>query len=186
MFDRQHFIEDCIRAVPDGQAAIREIVARAVSDPAAVMSGLGEPERAGIITLHNTADLTIIKFVWAPFMSIMPHDHQIYSVVGIYAGREDNVFWRRSSTGIEAASARSLGVGDVAALGQDTIHSVLNPIGKMTCAIHVYGGDFFHPVKPRHQWDHETLTEGPWSLETAKLLFREAEARFNAVPRTGS
>ncbi|MYN11757.1 hypothetical protein GSY71_01125 [Pusillimonas sp. TS35] len=183
MFDQQRFIQDCIHAVPEGQAAIREIVARAVSDPAAVMAGLGEPEHAGITALHNAPDLTIIKFVWAPCMSLMPHDHQMFSVVGIYAGREDNIFWRRSPAGIEAASARSLGAGDIAALGQDTIHSVVNPIGKMTCAIHVYGGDFFHPMRPRHQWDPETLTEGPWNFETAKTLFREAEARFNAVTR---
>lgn len=180
MFDQQRFIEDCVRAAPEGQAAIREIVAHAVSDPAAMLSGLGEPQHAGIVALHSSPDLTIIHFTWAPCMSLMPHDHQMYSVVGIYAGREDNVFWRRSPAGIEAVSARSLGVGDVASLGQDVIHSVLNPIGKMTCAIHVYGGDFFHPAKPRHEWDHETLTERPWTVETAKRLFREAEARFNS------
>lgn len=183
MFDQQRFIDDCIHAAPEGQNAIREIVAQAVSDPAGVMSGFGEPDHAGVTPLHIAPDLTIIKFVWAPCMSLMPHDHQMYSVVGIYAGREDNVFWRRSPAGIEAASARSLGVGDIASLGQDTIHSVLNPIGKMTCAIHVYGGDFFHPAKARHQWDHETLTEGPWSFEASKARFREAEARFNAVAR---
>lgn len=180
MFDRDAFIEDCRSAAPHGQDAIREIVARAVADPAAVASALGPPEHAGIFTLYSAPDLTIIHFIWAPCMSLLPHDHQMYAVAGIYAGREDNIFWRRTPTGIEAASARSLGVGDVTSLGQDTIHSVLNPIAKMTCAIHVYGGDFFHPAKPRHQWDHETLTEGPWSVETSKTLFREAEARFNS------
>ena len=45
-----------------------------------------------------------------------------------------NVFWRRTETTIEANGAKSLGTGDVANLGRDIIHSVLNPIGKMTCA----------------------------------------------------
>lgn len=184
MFNQERFVQDCKDALTEGQGAIRELVARAVSDPASVMAGLGEPEHAGITPLYRSRDLTIINFVWAPCMTLMPHNHQMFSIVGIYSGREDNVFWRRAEVSIEAASARSLGVGDVAALGSDTIHSVLNPIGKMTCAIHVYGGDFFNPVQPRSAWDHETLAERPWNVERVKLLFSEAEARFNAVKNT--
>ena len=181
MFDKERFVQDCRDVVTEGQGALRELVARAVSDPASVMAGLGEPEHAGITPLYRAHDLTIIKFVWAPCMTLMPHNHQMFSIVGIYSGREDNVFWRRAAASIEAANARSLGVGDVAALSRDTIHSVLNPIGKMTCALHVYGGDFFNPVQPRSEWDHETLAEHPWNVERVKPLFSEAEARFNAV-----
>lgn len=182
MFDKDRFIQDCIDAVSQGQGAIRELVAAAVSESARLMSQLGEPEHAGIVPLYRSPALTVINFVWAPCMSLMPHDHRMFSVVGIYSGREDNVFWRRKEDTIEAASARSLGVGEVAALGRDTIHSVLNPIGKMTCAIHVYGGDFFAPPQPRSEWDHETLIERAWNVERVKALFREAEMRFNALP----
>ena len=182
MFDRERFIQDCIDAVAHGQDAIRELVAGAVSESPRVMSQLGEPEHAGLVPLYRSPELTVINFVWAPCMNLMPHNHQMFSVVGIYSGREDNVFWRRKEGAIEAASARSLGVGEVAALGRDTIHSVLNPIGKMTCALHVYGGDFFAPLEPRSEWDHETLTERPWNVERVKALFREAETRFNAIP----
>jgi predicted metal-dependent enzyme (double-stranded beta helix superfamily) len=178
MFDKDRFIEDCIAAAAEGQGAVRELVARAVADPAAMLAGLGEPEHAGIRPLYSAPGLTIIHFVWAPCMSLMPHNHQMYSVVGIYAGREDNLFWRRTEHSIEVAGGRSLGVGDVAALGPDAIHSVLNPIAKMSCAIHVYGGDFFHPPRPRSQWDHETLAEEPWNVDQIKALFGEAERRF--------
>ena len=181
MFAKDRFIQDCINAVADGQAAVRELVVEAISDSARVMSELGEPEHAGITPIYRSHDLTIINFVWAPCMSLMPHNHQMFSVVGIYSGREDNVFWRRKETTIEAAGAKSLGVGDVATLGRDVIHSVLNPIGKMTCAIHVYGGDFFAPAEPRSEWDHETLIERPWNIGKVKSLFQEAETRFNAT-----
>jgi predicted metal-dependent enzyme (double-stranded beta helix superfamily) len=182
MFDQERFIEDCRNAVADGQAAVREVVAKAVSDPAALLSGLGEPLHAGITPLYKSPDLTIINFVWAPYMSLMPHNHQMFSVVGIYSGREDNLFWRRTAASIEATGARSLATGDVVTLGRDIIHSVLNPIGKMTCALHVYGGNFFDPAEPRSQWDHETLVEQPWNIERIRLLFADAEARFNAAP----
>jgi predicted metal-dependent enzyme (double-stranded beta helix superfamily) len=179
MFERDRFIQDCIDAIAEGQGAVREVVSKAVSDSAGVMSELGEPEHAGITPIYRSHDLTIINFAWAPCMSLMPHNHQMFSVIGIYSGREDNVFWRRTETSIEAAGAKSLGVGDVAILGRDIIHSVLNPIGKMTCALHVYGGDFFEPDAPRSEWDHETLIERPWDIDRVKSLFREAEARFS-------
>lgn len=184
MFDKNQFIQDCLVAVAEGQAAVREVVAEAVSNSSGIVSGLGEPKHAGIFPLHRSPELTVINFAWAPCMSLMPHNHQMFSVVGIYSGREDNVFWRRTGTSIEAAGAQSLGVGDVATLGRTIIHSVLNPIGKMTCAIHVYGGDFFEPDEPRSEWDHETLTERPWDVDRVKSLFREAEERFSAKANT--
>lgn len=180
MFDKDRFIEDCVKTVGEGEGAISELVAAAVSDGVRVLAELGEPTHAGIGTLYRAPNLTIINFVWAPCMSLMPHDHHMFSAVGIYAGREDNVFWRRTAGGIEAYGAKSLGVGDITTLERDAIHSVLNPIGKMTCAIHVYGGDFFAPPKPRSMWDHETLVEGPWEIERVKAAFAGAEARFNA------
>jgi hypothetical protein len=46
MFDLERFIDDCGAVVSEdsGQNAVREIVARAVSDPSAVIATLGEPE----------------------------------------------------------------------------------------------------------------------------------------------
>jgi predicted metal-dependent enzyme (double-stranded beta helix superfamily) len=181
MFDKDRFIEDCLAAVPDGQQAMREVVNAAVADSAGVMAALGEPQHAGIAPLYRSAELTVLNFAWAPCMSLMPHNHQMFAVIGIYSGREDNVFWRRTESSIEAAGARTLGVGDVATLGTNIIHSVLNPIGKMTCALHVYGGDFFEPDEPRSEWDHETLEEQAWDITRVRRLFDEAEARFNAA-----
>ncbi len=180
MFDKARFIEDCIAIVGEGPAAIRELVAAAVADGAGVIAELGAPKRAGITPLYRSPQLTIINFVWAPCMNLMPHDHQMFSVVGVYCGREDNVFWHRLDDSIVATEARSLGTGDVASLGVEAIHSVLNPIGKMSCALHVYGGDFFAPPHARSQWDHETLVEQAWDIDKVKTLFEEAEARFRA------
>ena len=176
MFDLDRFLEDC-RAVAADEKAVRELVAEAVSDPSAVAAALGDPQHAGLEVLHRAADLTVLHFNWAPWMCFKPHNHCMWSVVGIYAGREDNVFWRRIEGGIEAAGARSVGTGEVTVLGRDIIHSVVNPVGKMTRAIHVYGGDFFAPPVPRSEWDPETLAERPWDLDDTRRLFAEADAR---------
>ncbi len=177
MFSTDKFIESCIKAVTEGENAVREVVAEAMSDTAKVTSVLGRQEHAGIHLLHRSPTLTIINFTWAPYMNLMPHNHQMFSVVGIYSGREDNIFWQRTQTGIEATRAKSLGTGDICVLDKTAIHSVLNPIGKMTGAIHVYGGDFFAPDDPRSEWEHEMLVERPWDVERVKTLFREAEER---------
>ena len=182
MFSIDRFIEACRTAVAtaDAEATVENLVAEAVSDPASVVRALREPERAGFEVLHRGPDLTILHFAWAPWMCFKAHNHSMWSVVGIFSGREDNIFWRRTPDAIEAAGARSLGTRDVARLGRDIIHSVVNPIGKMTRAIHAYGGDFFAPPRPRSEWDPETLIECPWDLDDTRRLFAEAEARGRA------
>jgi predicted metal-dependent enzyme (double-stranded beta helix superfamily) len=112
MFTIDRFIEACRAAVTaaDAEKAVEQLVAEAVSDPASVAHALREPERAGFEVLHRAPDLTVLDFAWAPWMSFKPHDHSMWSVVGIFSGREDNVFWRRKADTIEAAGARSLGV----------------------------------------------------------------------------
>lgn len=179
----ERFIESCRTAVVgvDPEKHVRELVTEAVSDRIALAAALGEPERAGLVILYQASDLTILDFAWAPWMCFKPHDHAMWSVVGIYSGREDNLFWRRTPGSIEAAGARSLGPGDVDTLGRDVIHSVVNPIGKMTRAIHVYGGDFFAPPRRRSEWDPESLTERPWDMDDTRRLFAAAEERARAT-----
>ncbi len=177
MFDLDRFITDCREAVaadPSHKAA-REIVARAVSDPGGVLKGLGEPAQAGVNKLYHAPDLTILNVVWGPHMTIVPHNHLMWAVIGIYTGREDNIFWRRlpgDGRHIEAAGAKSLGPGDAEPLGRDIIHTVTNPLGRLTGAIHVYGGDFF--TAPRSEWDPETLSERPFDMEKNIRLFEAA------------
>ena len=192
MFSKDKFLEDCKGAVAEGQRAIRALVLAAVADPAGIRAELGEPTQAGVFPLHHAPDLTVINFVWAPYMTLLPHNHNMFAVIGIYGGREDNVFWRRRAdageggAGLEAAGADSMGAGQVATLGPDIIHSVANPIAKLTSAIHVYGGDFFDPPVPRSQWDHETLVEQPWDMNNTRATFRVAETRFNAGLAAGA
>ena len=179
MFDRDRFIADCKAAIGEGQQAIREVVSRAVSDPASVIREMGEPGNAGIVRLYRSEELTIMHFIWAPYMCLVPHNHNMFSVVGLYAGREDNAFWRRTNGSIELVSGQSLGAGQVVTLARYIIRAIGNPIGKKTSAFHVYGGDFLAPDDQRSQWDHETLSERPWNLSEVKDRFREFDSRYS-------
>jgi len=180
MFDLDQFIADCRNAVAADPThkAVREVVARAVDDPAAVLKALGEPTGAGIGRLHHSDTLTILNVIWPPKLTIMPHDHRMWAVIGVYTGREDNIYWRRlpgaSGGRIEAAGAQALSVRDAAPLGRDIIHSVTNPIPRLSGAIHVYGGDFF--AVARSEWDPETLLEGRFDVARAQRQFADAAA----------
>lgn len=188
MFSLEQFASDCRAALKEnaGQAAVREVVARAVSDPAAVLKTLGEPQRAEMQTLYRADDLTILNVIWAPWMTLLPHNHQMWAVIGIYTGREDNIFWRRlpGSDKVEAAGAKALCEKDAQPLGENIIHSVTNPIPRLTGAIHVYGGDFFGV--PRSEWDSETLLEHPCNGERMARRFEEANALHGSNPAAGA
>ncbi len=190
MFSKDQFIEDCKAAVGEGQKAIREVVLAAVAEPSGIVAELGEPGMAGVSPLYQSESLTVINFVWAPYMTLLPHNHNMFAVIGIYGGREDNVFWRLlkdpGGPALEAAGAQSMGVGQATTMGPDIIHSVSNPIRKLTPAIHVYGGDFFNPPKPRSQWDHETLVQEPWDMNNTHKVFRQAGQRFAAGLAAGA
>ncbi|MBV8198623.1 MAG: hypothetical protein JO263_10835 [Candidatus Eremiobacteraeota bacterium] len=183
MFDLEEFVADCRAALKDrSSAAVREVVARAVSESSAVVKAIGEPTRGQIQRLYHSPQLTILNVIWAPKMTIFPHNHDMWAVIGIYSGREDNIFWRRLPTDahrVEAAGAKSLCDTDTVQLGRDIIHSVTNPIGRLTGAIHVYGGDFFNAN--RSEWDPGSLQERPCDPYRIAQIFEEENYRLQSA-----
>ena len=180
--DVDRLIADCYDAVDERAPtkAVREVLARTVADPAAVVAALGTPERGGIQKLHVSDKLTVINVIWSPGMMIMPHNHNMWAAIGVYGGREDNIFWRRIKDEpnglIEAAGAKSLGPKDVRPLGDDIIHSVSNPTRQFTAALHVYGGDFF--TEERSEWDPLSLEEAPYDIDKNVALFERANSQL--------
>jgi predicted metal-dependent enzyme (double-stranded beta helix superfamily) len=179
MFDTERFIEDCCaaRAADASHKSVREVIQRAVAEPGAVLKALGEPTRAEITRLYHSDKLTILNVVWGPMMTLRPHNHRVWAVIGVYTGREDNVFWRRSEgSRIAAAGAKALSEKDAEPLGAEIIHSVTNPIPRLTGAIHVYGGDFYAPG--RSEWDPEMLTEREFDFDASRRLFEDVNRRW--------
>lgn len=176
--DIDRFVADCVAAnkEPDAQAAVEEVLARAVSTPGAVVAALGEPSKAGLNVLLSSPTLTIFAATWTPQMNLMPHDHLMWANIGIYTGREDNIFWKRSAGGIKAFGANALFVKDTARLPADTVHSVTNPLLRFTGGIHIYGGDFFDTK--RSQWNPETLEEEPSDGPKIREMFRLENERL--------
>jgi len=170
-FDLDQFVADLRDALGErSRQALREVVARAVSEPAALLKRIGAPEKAAVQVLHQGPDLTVLNVIWAPKQVTFPHEHRMGAVIGLYGGREDNVFWRRVGKGakrfpIEPVGGDALGDGDTILLGRDIIHSVVNPLEKISGAIHVYDGPFL--TAARSMWNAETLQEEPYDIAAA-------------------
>jgi predicted metal-dependent enzyme (double-stranded beta helix superfamily) len=176
--DIDRFVADCVAAneETDAQTAVNEVLARAVSTPEAVLGALGEPGKAGLNVLLSSPTLTIFAATWTPQMNLMPHDHLMWANIGIYTGREDNIFWKRTSDGIKAFGADALFVRDTAMLPEDALHSVTNPLQRFTGGIHIYGGDFFDTT--RSQWNPETLEEEPSDGAKIRKMFERENERL--------
>ena len=103
MFDVDRLVEECRAGLRESspEVAIREVVGRAMARPDDVERALGTPRMGQIRTLHHSPELTILNVIWAPGMAIYPHDHRMWAVIGLYGGREDNVFYRRTAQGLK-------------------------------------------------------------------------------------
>jgi predicted metal-dependent enzyme (double-stranded beta helix superfamily) len=179
--DLDRFVTDCVAASQDSdpQGAVKEVLASTVDAPRDVLAALGEPKQAGIRPLHRSRTLTIFSATWTPQMNLMPHNHLMWALIGIYTGREDNIMWRRTPGKVEAFAAKALFERDVAVLPSDVIHSVTNPLPRFTGGIHIYGGDFFDTA--RSQWDPETLKEEQSNGATIREMFERENARAHCV-----
>jgi predicted metal-dependent enzyme (double-stranded beta helix superfamily) len=176
VLDVERFVAECRASLeePEPCLVVADVLERTV-DPASKCAEALPVTRAELTTLHHSPELTVLKVVWAPGMSIWPHDHTMWAAIGIYAGQEDNTFFRRTDGSLEPRRTRELSTGDVVLLGDDVIHAVHNPLAECTGSIHVYGGDFFN--RDVSQWEPDTLQKAtdvgpPWRV------FEEANERL--------
>src|SRR5260370_3265360 len=92
MFELDQFIADLRATLSErSRQPMKEVVARAVADPASLIRGIGEPDKAGVQVLHRSPDLTVLNLLWAPSHIALPHDQRVAALIGMNAGREDNM-----------------------------------------------------------------------------------------------
>ncbi len=186
-FDKDEFVTEWLAAVRSGGGAhhaVKEIVDRTVSNPSAIEAEVGDRTVSPMMTIwHRSDELTALHIVWPPGVDLFAHDHNMWAVIGIYGGREDNQFYRRLEDGrIEPHTGKTITQRDVVMLGSDVVHSVANPTREWTAALHVYGGEFF--TTPRTMWSKDTYEPMPLDIDFIKqtLEAAAASARLADVP----
>jgi predicted metal-dependent enzyme (double-stranded beta helix superfamily) len=178
VLDVEQFVADCRSALSESDrvGALREVLQRVGARPSDIVAAVGEPSRGGVYALHHAPDLTVLNVVWTPGMTLAPHDHKMTAAIAVYAGKEDNSFFRRSGDHIEAAGGREVRLGDVLLLGDDAIHAVHGDDDRYTGAIHVYAGDFFNRDRAVWRFDGSPDPDPPGIDEA----FEQAEAEHRS------
>src|SRR5262249_25523036 len=92
----EEFVAQCSAAVKEdrGASAVKEVVERAVLDRRLIEE---LPLEAGVNVLHGADDLTILHVVMAERPAgpgnPIPHNHQLWALIGVVHGSEENEFF---------------------------------------------------------------------------------------------
>lgn len=177
MFNLDTFVSQCQAALQesDPAAVVESLVQDAITDPeglraafAPTAQGKSIKERAAF----RSDVLTVLDVANSPGLITPAHDHQMWAVIGVYDGEEQNVFYQTEANGLKEIGGRLLKVGDVAVLSTDTIHAISNPLDRKSCAIHVYGGDLVD--RPgRSIWHPVTQEREPYDIYTLSAYVKE-------------
>lgn len=174
MFNKETFIEQCkeLALNDDGHKRIKDLLVDVLKDPDSIMTELGKPSKAGFDVLYAADNLSIINFTWAPGMELHAHNHNLWAVIGIYTGAEENTFYVKRDDTIVKQNSKDVTAGNVVMLGREVIHSVKNATKKFTGGIHIYGGDFIN-IK-RSQWDNNSAKESAYDMQQTRQIFADA------------
>ena len=180
-FSVDSFLGDLHTANADASPrhAVRDVMARAVSDPETMAQAFGPLTRGHSTVLFRSAELLVLHIVWPPEISVDPHEHNLWAVMGIYRGVEDNTFFRRTDDGaIEQQGTVRLEPRDTRIMGEEAIHAVDVPTLAPTGAIHIYGGDLI--TVERSEFDPATSAERPFDWKKSEREFEHMNARWQA------
>ena len=153
---------------PDAQAKVQALVSAAVTDPAvaAAIRELHDFSSLEDLAIHRSEHLTMLAGALPPGFRATPHNHNIWSVVGVCGGQEDNQFFEREGSGLKLVSEASVVAPGVLPNDPEVIHAIANPLDESLLALHAYGGDLF--ATPRSNWDPETHEEIAFDWEKVK------------------
>ncbi len=142
------------------------ILTKAAHDPAVAdaISARTEFKRLEDLAIHRSGELTVLAGALPPGFVAGPHNHNIWSVVAVCGGREDNEFFERDATGLRQVGEASVVAPGVLPNDPEAIHAIRNPLDEPLLALHAYGGDLF--ATPRSSWDAESFEEIPFDWNT--------------------
>ena len=163
----EQLVVDCqaVAGGPDSQEEVQAVLAVAVKRPEVgeAVAGYEGIQSLEDLAFHRSTSLTLLAAALPPGFSAAPHNHDLWSVVGVCRGREDNQFFERDGQGLKEVGEASVVGPGVLANDPEVIHAIHNPLDTPLLALHAYGGDLLST--PRSNWDPETREEIPFDWE---------------------
>jgi len=163
-------IEKCRNALDsaDVQRDVEAVLLEAAKNPDIVEAISGRTQFANLedLAIYRSDRLTLLAGAMPPGFSAGPHNHNLWSVVGVCAGREDNLFFEREGDGLKQLGEVSVVAPAVLSNDADVIHAICNPLDTPLLVLHAYGGDLFSIA--RSSWDAETHEEIPFDWKKVR------------------
>ena len=163
-------IERCKQALetPDPQSSVEAILLDAAKDAAITDAISRRTKFASLedLAIHRSDRLTLLAGALPPGFFAGPHNHNLWSVVSVCAGQEDNQFFERDGDELKRSGETSVVAPGVLANGKDVIHAIRNPLDTPLVVLHAYGGDLF--AIPRSNWDPKTHKEIPFDWKKVR------------------
>lgn len=173
-FDTEHFVAACRASLADSDVlrALAATVADALQDREGLLEAFGSAPTLRVTQLVADEHLTVLHLGCPVGFAFPPHDHRMLSVVGVFAGIEDNIYYARQGECLVEVGRHRVRAGEVAAHSEDVIHAITNAGDEPLGAIHVYAGDFLH--LERSEWSGEPLQEQPYDLTRIHRLIERS------------
>lgn len=161
-FQLDQFVARCAAAARtnDAQSQISELLREAVQYPdelAVALAGYSNIASLEDLVIYRDETLTLLHALVPPGFSTDPHNHNLWSVIAVYDGQEDNRFFEYDGDRLVETRRASLVAPDLLANAPEVIHAIHNPRDTTLRAIHAYGGDLL--ATPRSSWDVDTHEE---------------------------
>lgn len=160
-------IDKCkqVFSTPDPQSSVKTILLEAANNPEVVDAVSQRTKFASLndLAIHRSPELTLLAGTLPPGFNAAPHNHNLWSVVSVCIGQEDNRFYQRDGEGLTQCGKTSVIGPGVLCNDKDVIHSISNPLQTPLVVLHAYGGDLF--ATPRSNWDPETHKEIPFDWQ---------------------
>jgi len=154
----------CLNALdsPHPQSAVESILREAAKDPAVLRAISVRTKFASLqdLAIYRSARLTLLAGSLPPGFAAGPHNHNLWSVVSVCSGQEDNEYFRWDGQTLEPSGKTSVVAPGVQPNPADVIHAIRNPLDEPLVVLHAYGGDLFGT--PRSNWDPQTHEEIPF------------------------
>ena len=121
--------------------------------------------KQAVSSIYISTEVSVRKIIMPPYYHGHIHDHNIWTVGGIFKGIEENVYYQEDSQGLAETKTERTTAGNCFMMEKHIIHAVRNSSDQTTLSLHIYGGDLMQEQK--YIWHPLTFTKLPYDYAKA-------------------
>ena len=149
--------------------AIREVLLETIKTPEAIFAATSGEDEDEILYFEDDS-VSIWRCRFQPKILMLPHEHCLKVLIGVYSGGEKSILYRRTEEGLKEAGTVTAHAGEVITLGKAAIHAVTTHDDRPSDAIHVYLGPLMKLERDLFDWDSGKAIE--FTLENFDAMKR--------------